>query len=598
MLLNLGLTADAAAAHNPDPSAQPETPPAPSSPSYSPAFSLATLPILGSLYNRTKPTDGPAQPVGSISGVAMSPIGSKPSDGESSKATTSAPGRPRVSRSNTNATRKSTRSKTSYQLAHPASHARHKRLKLRPKLLLQLQQVSHTPRPLPILDVLPSTLYLPRLARKFPAMFRGKNGLGPNDLIIVMSELYERTVASIPERPPSSEDDDDDHREVVATICQMLQDNALQRGKAEICLNFGPTWEATPLPSGSYEFVARTENGLQVMRWALRAGRSRRMSAQPSSEPREDNKRFTFSVIDPNTRRHPVIASMTRNQLEVFDEYSTVTRSNTGPTTPSSGMSVISDLSDNDALDLNTDANVVTVEDGLRTLIIITGIWVAFREGWSTNFNYGDPLSSPIGKNVASPASSKFCTPPIAKSENNSPVRRDEINDPKDVANGNKRCASAASVHRSNTLSPIDGAMFGSLSRRSNSTGAAFMDRAKRRSASAGNRLNRHSAFTGTGENGEIVVSRPPSIRLNSAEAENSSRTAQLKSQSKAKPAKENPHPTRSGQALPSYPDHRQVWDSDYTKEPELAPPGEGKSKRRHRFSSLFTIFHRKERIH
>ncbi|KAJ6084090.1 hypothetical protein N7486_010890 [Penicillium sp. IBT 16267x] len=601
MLLNLGLTADAAAAHNPDPSAQPGTPPAPSSsPSYSPAFSLATLPILGSLYNRTKQVDDPIQPVGSISGVAMSPIAFKPSEGESSKPTMSALSGSRVSRSNTNTTRKSIRSKTSYQLAHPASHARHKRLKLRPKLLLQLQQVSHTPRPLPILDVLPSTLYLPRLARKFPAMFRGKNGLGPNDLIIVMSELYEHTVASTQDRPPSSEDDDDDHREVVATICQMLQDDALQRGKAEICLNFGPTWEATPLPSGSYEFVACTKNGLQVMRWALRAGRNRRMSAQPSSEPREDNKRFTFSVIDPNTRRHPVIASMTRNQLEVFDEYNTVTRSNTGPTTPSSGMSVISDLSDNDALDLNTDANVVTVEDGLRTLIIVTGIWVAFREGWSSNFNYGDPLSSPVGKNIVSPASSKFCTPTNTKSENNSPTRRDELNDLKEVANGNKRCASVSSVHRSNTLSPIDGVLSsGSLSRRSNSTGAAFMDRAKRRSASAGNRLNRHSAFTGTGENGrEIVVSRPSSIRLNSAEAEDSSRAAQLKNKSKAKTADENSKPTKPGHALRSYPDHHPVWDADDIKEPELAPPGEGKSKRRHRFSSLFTIFHRKERVH
>lgn len=428
-------------------------------------------------------------------------------------------------------------------------------------------------------------------------MFRGKNGLGPNDLIVVMSELYERTVASIPERPPSSEDDDEDHREVVATICQMLQDDALQRGKAEICLNFGPTWEATPLPSGSYEFVAQTEHGLRIMRWALRAGRNRRMSAQPSSEPREDTKRFTFSVIDPNTRRHPVIASMTRNQLEVFDEYSTVTRSNTGPTTPSSAMSVISDLSDNDALDLNPDAKVVAVEDGLRTLIIITGIWVAFREGWSSNFNYGDPLSSPIGKNVASPVSSKFCTPTNANSENNSPIRREEFNDLKDVANGSKRCASAASIHRSK--SPVDSIMFGSLSRRSNSTGAAFMDRAKRRSASAGNRLNRHSAFTGAGENGrEIVVSRPSSIRLNSADAEDSSRAAQLKNTSQAKSARENSKPTKHGQAVSSYPDHHKVWDVDDIKEPGLAPPGEGKSKRRHRFSSLFTIFHRKERAH
>ncbi|KAJ5949039.1 hypothetical protein N7454_000623 [Penicillium verhagenii] len=592
MLLNLGLTADAAAAHTPDPSAQPETPPAPSSP-YSPAFSLATLPFLGSLYNRTKQPDGPTQPMGSIS-----------VRGDSSTSTSLALSRPRVSRSNTITARKSTRSKTSYQLAHPASHARHKRLKLRPKLLLQLQQVSHTPRPLPILDILPSTIYLPRLARKFPAMFRGKNGLGPNDLIIVMSELYEHTVASIPERPVSSEGEDDDHREVVATICQMFQDDALQKGKAEICLNFGPTWEATPLPSGSYEFVARTENGLRVMRWALRAGRNRRMSAQPSSEPREDTKRFTFSVIDPNTRRHPVIASMTRNHLEVFDEYSTVTRSNTGPTTPSSGMSVISDISD-DALDFNTDANIVALEDGLRTLIIITGIWVAFREGWSSNFNYGDPVSSPIGKSIASPVTSKFCAPTNVKSENTSPTRHDELNDLKEVVNRGKRLASTSSVRRSNTLSPVDGGKsFGSLSKRSNSTGAAFMDRAKRRSASAaGNRPNRHSAFAGAGEDGrEIVVSRPSSIRLNSVEADNTLHVSQPENKVQTKTSKtsnDKHKSTKTAQAPPPlHSDYHKVWDADDIKEPELATSQGGKGKRRHRFSSLFTIFHRKEKAH
>ncbi|KAJ6016283.1 hypothetical protein N7540_010874 [Penicillium herquei] len=591
MLLNLGLTADAAAAHTPDPSVHPETPPAQSSSSYCSALSLATLPLLGSLYNRSKQLDALPSSPNSILGVAMNPT-PKPKEAESALP------RPRVGRSNTATTRKASRSKTSYQLAHPAAHARHKRLKLRPKLLLQLQQVTHTPRPLPILDILPSTLFVPRLARKFPTVFRGRNGLGPNDLIIVTSELYERRVGKIPETSTSADDDDEDQREVVATICQILQGDALQKGKAEICLNFGPVWEATPLPSGSYEFVTRTENGIKVMRWALRAGRNRRYSAQPSSEPREDTKRFTFSVIDPNTRRHPVIASLTRNQLEVYDEYSAVTRSNTGPTTPSSGMSVISDLSDNEGpeeLYTNTNANakVYTLDDELRTMIIVTGIWVAFREGWSDNFSYGDPIASPT-KSVASPTSSKSGTPIGAKSENNSP-ERDELNELKDVVSSGKRVVSMSSMRRANTMSPLDGLKsFGSLSKRSNSTGATFMERAKQRNASASSsRPNRHSMFTGTGENGrDIVVSRPASLRQNSVEPQDA-----LPVQPKNK-SKVNPTPENASQTLPSYSDHRQIWDTEDLKEPELLSPNPGKSKRRHRFSSLFTIFHRKTPAH
>lgn len=600
MLLNLGLTADAAAAHTNDPSAHSDLPPASISPcNGSTTFLLPALPFLGNLYNRTKQTDGPVQPAGTISGVAMSPVASKPGDGESANAAPPTLARARASHSHTS--RKSSRPKTTYQFAHPAAHARHKRLKLRPKLLLQLQQVSQTPRPLPILDILPSTLYLPRLARKFPAMFRGRNGLGPNDLIVVMSELYERTVASIPEKHQSSEEEDEDHREVVATICQMLQEEARLKGKAEICLNFGPVWEATPLPSGSYEFVARTESGVQVMRWALRGGKHRRTSAPPGTQARDDTKRFTFSVIDPTTRRHPVIASMSRNQLEVYDEYSAVARAGNGPTTPSSGMSVVSDISDAEE---PTDANRVTLDDELRTLIIVTGIWVAFREGWSQNFSYGDPVSSPIAKSLVSPTSSKHSSP--VKGEPDAMIDRDDLTPMKDVANGGKRCLSISSVRRSNTMTPLEGEKsLGSLSRRSNSTGAAFMERAKRRSASGlSNRLSRHSMFNGGEQGRDIVVSRPPSLRQNSVGADEiSQRTDQSKHKSRSQPPVDNGTATSEPGRVPNsrtngQPVQQTESPNVQTEALAVTNAQTGKSKRRHRFSSLFTIFHRKSTAH
>lgn len=602
MLLNLGLTADAAAAHSIDPTSQSDTPPASnsSSPSYSPGFLLPALPFLGNLCT-PKQSDDPAQfapstqSAGSVSAPAMSPVMATSREGNSSQTPPPPPpqpqtlARPRVSSPTTN--RKSTRSKTLYQLAHPAAHARHKRLRLRPKLLLQLQQVSQTPRPLPILDVLPSTIYIPRLARKFPALFRGRNGLGPNDLIIVMSELYERTVSTRAEKEKGSEDDREEHREVIATICQMLQEDARLKGKAEICLNFGPVWEATPLPSGSYEFVARTETGLRVMRWVLRSGKNRRVSSMNpgAAQLNEDGKRFTFSVIDPQTRRHPVIASMTRNQLEVYDQYSAVARSNTGPTTPTSAMSVVSDLSDNEAPIESND--VVTLDDGLRTLIIITGIWVAFREGWSHNFNYGDPLMSP--------ASSKTMSPVFAKNESRRNSNdNDDLSPMKEVTNNGKRCMSVSSVRRSNTMAQAEGEKaFGSLNKRSNSTGAAFMDRAKQRSASGiSNRLNRHSMFTATGENGrELVVSRPASLRQNSPPDDNDKQLNRPKDKTNSRFDSENKKPAPQ-------PD-RAIVNRNPTVFPDFSESNGKdidpiKAKRRHRFSSLFTMFHRKGTAH
>ncbi|KAJ5762291.1 uncharacterized protein N7511_005673 [Penicillium nucicola] len=526
--------------------------------------------------------------------MGMSPVESAESEGEASQPQ-QLPVRPRTSRATSG--RKSTRLKTTYQFAHPASHARHKRLRLRPKLLLQLQQVSQTPRPLPVVDILPSTSYLPLLARKFPAIYRTRNGLGPYDLIVVISEQYERTVTSIPEKHVSSEDETDDHREVVATICQKTQEDARLKGKAEICLNFGPVWEATPLPSGSYEFVAQTDNGAQVVRWALRSGRNRRMTAPAGMNSRDEGKRFTFSVLDPTTRRHPVIASMTRNQLEVHDEYSMTTRTGTGPTTPTSAMSVVSDASD----DMPLDANIVTLEDELRTLIITTGVWVAFREGWSHNFSYGDPISSGA-RSVVSPASSRAASPTVTRNDHDPFPDNDEAS-PTKGASG-KRCMSISGVRRSNTTAAADDTQYGSLSKRSNSTGAAFMERAKRRSASGlSTRLNRHSMFT-TGEHGRDIVvsrSRPASLRQNSSSSEEPSHLPIRSKTPTLKPEKENTKPTRSDKDISSSTPH-QAQKGTRKEKPEPSKQDiidpTSKPKRRHRLSTFFHMFSRKHDIH
>ncbi|KAH8428208.1 uncharacterized protein LDX57_005911 [Aspergillus melleus] len=588
MLFNLGLTADAAAAHENDVVAhQSESRPARHS---SPSNISFALPSLGLANNRNgwhKAAQAELSRKGSRGAMSRDAEEPGSSDGEHS---TVGPAlvRPQIARAQS-VRKQSSRPKTSYQLAHPASHARHRRLNFRPKLVLQLQRLSQTPRPLPVLDVLPSTVYLPRLARKFPTIFRGKKGLGPNDLIVVTSDLYERTGGDIADKYLSSDDENGEHREVVATICQLLREDALAKGKAEICLNHGPVWEATPLTNGSYEFVAETDRGVQILRWVLRGGKNRRVSAPPGSSLQEESRRFTFSVIDPTTRRHPVIATMTRNHLEVFDEYSMPT---SGFASPTSGMSVISDSSELDTpLDRPLDRRVIVTDDNLRTLIIITSIWVAFREGWSHNFNYKDTA---LALNPKSLCSSRQTSPTATKAENN-PLPSNKEVFPDGPYSSPKHRMSGSHALPSRSTTPSDRTFaYGSLSKRSNSTGAAFIERSNRRASSATLRPSRHSLLSNPREAAPIGVSE-----VNALQEEPGSRTTRSHPK---RPDFENERDFVAPSRKPGIQNGTRKLDASNEKAAKSlnrnAEPAPTKGKRRHRFSNIFDFLTRKSGAH
>ena len=293
----------------------------------------------------------------------------------------------------------SSRPKTTYQLAHPPMHQRLKRLRIRPRVFLQLQQTSHTPRPIPMLDVVPWYSFwstIGHYGKLPPSMVRAKYG---RDLVVVRSELFEKTVSGILDSSwDYSEDaEDGDAREVVATLSQQNgrgggAAGGDSSGKAEIRLVHGPAWEASVLENGIYEFTARTPSGVQIARWVPRAAKKNRASGAASTlmhGAQGGGKRFTFSVIDPTTRRHPVIASMTRNCIKVFDTYSQPAGSR--DVFVPARRSSLSGESDQVDDDVPVDRpSVVETDDDLRTLIVVTGILVAFREGWSPIFSYDD----------------------------------------------------------------------------------------------------------------------------------------------------------------------------------------------------------------
>ncbi|RMJ24727.1 hypothetical protein PHISP_04388 [Aspergillus sp. HF37] len=561
MLLNLGLTADAAAAHENEfvDSCQESRRSSPKPNSTS--FATSSLRELGSLYNRYKGAQTPQSQDRRVTDMSISNVGSlSSSDGEYSLVDPAPTGPSRQGHSHSK--KQSSRPKTSYQLAHPVAHARYKRLKLRPRLLLQLQQASHTPRPLPILDVLPSTVYLPRLARKFPAVFRGRNGLGPNDLVIVTSEQYER----VPNQRAGVDGGNDEHQEVVATICQLLTEDALTRGKAELCFNDGPAWEATPLPNGSYEFVTNTERGRQTVRWVLRGNKSRRASAAPGAASHENTKRFTFSMIDPSTRRHPVVASMTRNHLEVFDEYSMPSNVSKSPTTATSVAS------DGSQADYPLDGNAITTDDRLRTLIVVTSIWVAFREGWSHNFSYNDTASTLNSKAICSPTSSKTNSPTVTTSENSgAPEAKDHNGALPNGAKPHVMFPNAPQDDRARTTNPGN--------KRSNSTSAGFLHRSSRHDVSgSGGRLNRHSMRPKTKGNHDVS-------RSGSAQRE------QGGSNTGGPDTVDHLHPQADRSVRPAK-SHENMSRTAGVRDAES---GGVKPKRRHRFSTMFDFFKKKD---
>ncbi|OAF63395.1 hypothetical protein VC83_00117 [Pseudogymnoascus destructans] len=293
---------------------------------------------------------------------------------------------------------------TSYYLAHPAPTLTQKQrlLHIRPKLLLQLQQLSADARPRPMVDVISSSTFVPRLSKKFPNLYRGSGELGINDVMIVRSDDYdaldeEKEVESVVEDAARD-------RDVLAVICQVPKGDL---GTVEICLEDGSRWTAGPSSKGVLELIKTDPltGERTIGRWVPR-GTSRRNSLQTPARgtgPAGAEPTYQFSFIDPSTRRHPILATLTQGTLKISDTYSPVANSEEEHPPVSSRTSLDGEQGDGDS-NMNVDRKVLTVYEEQRLLIEVSAVWVALKQGWCPSFRYGD---------CCSPTSSaKFATPP------------------------------------------------------------------------------------------------------------------------------------------------------------------------------------------
>ena len=291
---------------------------------------------------------------------------------------------------NSRTRRRFSQSRTTYQLAHPPPSTRQRqRFRLRPRTLLQLQQISHASRPIPLFDVLPSILFAPRLAWRVPRILQNKQGLGLDDLVFVQSRPQASLSTSTEQFPWNVEHDEKTDREIVAVICQLKSTERNGQLRTEIRFSHGSTWWATALQSGAYEFVSHGQAGSKsIARWVPK--RDDKKVEETGTEP--TRPRFKFSLVDIKSRRHPVIANMSRQCIDIFDRYSIPyspqnTPRRDDPASFQQAGSVDSrDLDDGESID--TAKTVIETDDELRTIIAISGIWVACCEHWLPSFQY------------------------------------------------------------------------------------------------------------------------------------------------------------------------------------------------------------------
>ncbi|KAI1100072.1 hypothetical protein F4804DRAFT_57919 [Jackrogersella minutella] len=375
----------------------------------------------------------------------------------------------RVSTSPRRNRRRSPRKSTTFLLAHPPPKLRNKQrlIHIRPKLILQMQQLSVNKRPRPVIDVYPSStiagsLIVP-LLKRFPRIAHIKRELSIQDVMLVRSEDYGAQSSG-----SESDGDEDDlkSRELLAILSPLRTED-----KAEIVLADGTVWVAMPRSNGtnscSYEFASVDSNGkTTTARWVRKQVATKSLPVTPTAAgstpptPSTVDYKFTFSIIDPNCRRHPIMATLTNSSLDILDNYTTVSQSASRypPTSPL--LNTPTSTSEENPLERTTQK----VEEWQKQFITISAIWVILRRGWSPNCKPADfgPLTTSTLASLADTS--------VAARNRSISINVEMTPKPTTAeASGRRKFPSALRI--SDQFVP------GVLPRRATSTGAAFLQK-------------------------------------------------------------------------------------------------------------------------
>ena len=282
----------------------------------------------------------------------------------------------------------SIKTKTEYRLAHPPPRSkRQQRLHIRPKVLLQLQQLSNGSRARPFIDVVQSVFHVSHLPARVQHNVKAAHELGADDLAIIYNEAYDG--AQIQDEHLGSKSAKNKGK--VPTAVATIQRSRFRQGEAvSVCIHMydGASWVVSRLSNGTYEFT--TEDGVgerTIARWVPKRrtmGRER-AGSNGSREPPPSSGTFTFSIIDPNSRRHPIIANLTPSHIDISDHISKpppLTPSYSSQSFPRSPSLASMGKSEHDEF-----TGMSLISCSLKLFIAASGVWVALNEGFSPNFD-------------------------------------------------------------------------------------------------------------------------------------------------------------------------------------------------------------------
>ncbi|KAI1118190.1 hypothetical protein F5Y14DRAFT_255501 [Nemania sp. NC0429] len=288
---------------------------------------------------------------------------------------------------------------TTYVLAHPPPKLRTKQriIHMRPNLVLQVQQVTTGLRPVPTIDVYPSfagaRAMMAPLLKGVPRIAGIKRELSGQDILLVKSENY------VSQASESGSEDDDGGimaRDLLAVISPSKTED-----KAEIVLAEGAVWVATTRSIGNsyyYEFTSVDPMGTTITaRWVRKQTISSSLPGslpgtptspkQNAAKSQFSDTKFTFSMIDPKCRRHPILATLTSSSLTIPENYTVVPQSANRLSSNSQSSSLNSPpSSDQNKIGRRTQP----VKEWQKSFISISAIWVALRHGWAPEFRLED----------------------------------------------------------------------------------------------------------------------------------------------------------------------------------------------------------------
>jgi hypothetical protein len=373
--------------------------------------------------------------------------------------------------------RKTSRRSTRYAMAQPPPQRLTKQrtlVQIRPKVLLQMQKIGDR-RPTPAFDVVPSsiisgTLSIPGLTTRLPR-FMGKKRphLGEDDLLILRSEDYGDEDCDNVE----SDHLDVNGRELVAVVSPLPE---FGDDRSEIIMEDGTVWTTDRISAGVYEFTSVDALGKEIKaRWAKRSLIGPKAKATqggadgtPLPSPSLPEYKWTFSIIDPTTRRHPILGVIVGNELEIYDTYNTLsTSSGRFPPTKPFHLSTIGVEPPSPSLVFGGEERLTElVPQRYKKLMVVTASWITLRlEGWPASLNPKMRRTHPACRHTQSGSG----TTDAERRRTFHFIDRSQA--PNIMASGTEqKLADKDKVAASRTGSPESG-----FPRRSLSTGAAFM---------------------------------------------------------------------------------------------------------------------------